>query len=199
MNQPASEHPTHRYVAIGASGSDGLHDIEELLGALSYPVAAVVMVVLHRPVDRISHLRNILAGATPAAVIVVQEGETLEPGCIYLGEPAHHLMLIAGDAAGLVSGGLNEHRNRTIDILFCSLAAHAGPSAIGIVLSGSLDDGSPGLAAIHEAGGVTMVLTPDRRGAPGMPEHAIDYDGPINVIGSPTIIARELTNVLAAG
>src|SRR3954447_4370182 len=197
MNSPASEHVTQRYVAIGASGGDGLQDIQELLGALPHPVAAVVMVVLHRPADRISRLREILAAATTTAVVVAQTGETLEPGRIYIGEPAQHLTLLTGNEAALIPGVLNEHRNRTIDLLFHSLAAHAGASAIGVVLSGSLDDGSRGLTAIHHAGGVTMVLTPRRGGAIGMPENAIDYDGPINVIGSPTVIAHEIAHLLA--
>jgi hypothetical protein len=169
MNRSASEHPACRYVAIGASGGDGLHDIRELLAALPHPVAAVVMVVLHRPVDAISRLREVLATATPASVVVAREGEALEQGRVYIGEPAHHLTLLAGGGAGLVPGVANEYRNRTVDVLFRSLAAHAGASAVGVVLSGSLDDGSRGLAAIHAARGVTMVLTPpDRRGAPGM-------------------------------
>ena len=46
MDRPTSERPTSRYVAIGASGSDGLNDIRELLGALPHPVAAVVMVAV---------------------------------------------------------------------------------------------------------------------------------------------------------
>src|SRR4051794_33332776 len=124
MNSPASEHVTQRYVAIGASGGNGLEDIQELLGALPHPVAAVVMVVLHRPTDRISRLREILAAATPTAVVVAQTGETFEPGRIYIGEPAQHLTLLTGNEAGLIPGDLNEHRNRTIDLLFHSLAVH---------------------------------------------------------------------------
>jgi two-component system, chemotaxis family, protein-glutamate methylesterase/glutaminase len=188
--------PTRRYVAIGTSGGDGLDDINALLRALPRPLAAVVLVVLHRPVDRISHLREVLATATQAPVIVAREGVTFEPGRIYIGEPAHHLTLIGGNVASLVAGAENEHRNRTVDLLFRSLAEHAGASAIGIVLSGSLDDGARGLAAIHDAKGMTMVLTPDRQGHPGMPENAIDYDGPVDVVGSPRIIARELTRLV---
>ena len=158
------------------------------------------MVVLHRPIDRISHLRSALAAATPAPVIVAREGERLEAGRIYIGEPAHHLTLIGGGAAGLVPGPGNEHRNRTVDLLFRSLAARAGPAVIGVVLSGSLDDGSRGLAAIHDAGGVTMVLTPDGSGNwRGMPENAIGYAGPIDVVGTPDAIAREITRRLSSG
>jgi two-component system chemotaxis response regulator CheB len=198
MDWPASGRPAHRYVAIGASGGEGLDDIRALLQALPHPLAAIVMVVLHRPVDRISHLRAALAAATLTPVIVAREGERLEAGRIYIGEPAQHLTLIGGGAAGLVPGPGNEHRNRTVDLLFRSLAARAGPAVIGVVLSGSLDDGSRGLAAIHDAGGVTMVLTPDGGSRHGMPENAIGYDGPIDVIGSPGAIAREITCRLPA-
>lgn len=198
MAQPAPERPMHRYVAIGASGPDGIADIKELLRALPHPFSAVVMVVLHRAADQISYLRSALASSTAMAVIVAQEGEDLEPGKVYIGEPAQHLTLLAGAAAGLVPGPRHEYRNRTIDLLFASLAAHAGASAVGVVLSGSLDDGSRGLAAIHHAGGVTMVLTPERDGPAGMPESAIDYAGPIDAIGSPTVIARGIASLLAA-
>ena len=187
---------SHRYIAIGASGGDGLDDIKALLRALPQPLAAVVMVVLHRPVDQISHLREVLASATSAEVIVAGDGVTLEPGRIYIGEPAQHLTLLGGNWPAWSPGLDNEHRNRTVDLLFRSLAAHAGASAIGVVLSGSLDDGARGLAAIHEAKGVTMVLTPDREGRPGMPENAIDYDGPVDVIGSPRVIAGELARLV---
>jgi chemotaxis response regulator CheB len=195
VNSPPSAGP-YRYVAIGASGGRGLDDIRELLRALPNPLAAVVMVVLHRSVDHISQLREILAAVTPASVVIASEGESLEPGCIYIGEPADHLTLITGGRAGMVSGADNEYRNRTVDLLFRSLAANAGASTIGIVLSGSLDDGSRGLAAIHEAGGTTMVLTPPDLGA-GMPRNAINYDGPIDVIGSPAHIARAIGQLLA--
>jgi chemotaxis response regulator CheB len=195
VNSPPSEGP-YRYVAIGASGGDGLDDIRELLRALPYPLKAVVMVVLHRAVDHLSQLREILAAVTPATVVIASEGERLEPGCIYIGEPADHLTLIAGGRAGMVPGPNNEYRNRTVDLLFHSLAANAGASTIGIVLSGSLDDGSRGLAAIHDAGGTTLVLTPPSIGT-GMPRNAINYDGPIDVIGSPVHIASAVGRLLA--
>lgn len=183
-------------VAVGASGGAGLDDIKELLHALPAPLPAVVMVVLHRPVDRLSDLRAVLARATRMDVRIAEHDEILLPGTIYIGQPAHHLTLIARSRAGLRPGPANEYRNRTIDMLFRSLAEFAGPAAIGVVLSGALDDGARGLAAIHAAKGVTMVLTPNRDRPPGMPENAIDYDGQINVIGSPGFIAKEIVRLL---
>lgn len=187
---------TPRYIAIGASGHDGLNDIKELLAGLSWPLPAVVMIVLHRPVDRVSSLRNVLGRTTSMPVIIAEEGEKLEVGNVYIGEPAHHLTLIDKNIAGLVPDPLNKYRNRTIDALFNSLALYAGPAAVGVILSGSLDDGSRGLAAIHHAGGVTMVLAPRRSGAPGMPENALDYDGPVDAIGSPSFLADEIARLI---
>jgi two-component system chemotaxis response regulator CheB len=130
-------------------------------------------------------------------VRIAKQDEKLEPNTVYIGNPDQHLELITLRHAGLVQDRRSEHRNRTIDILFKSLAANAGPAAIGIVLSGSLDDGSRGLKAINDAGGTTMVLTPDRGGISGMPENAIDYNGSINVIGSPALIAKEIAKLFA--
>jgi two-component system chemotaxis response regulator CheB len=90
--------------------------------------------------------------------------------------------------AHLVPGHGDRLRGQTVDVLFESLAKHAGTRATGIVLSGSLADGSHGLAAIHAAGGRTMVLDPGDKDR-GMQQNAIDYDGPISLIGTAKEIA----------
>jgi chemotaxis response regulator CheB len=186
------------FVAIGASGSDGLDDIKALLSALPNPIPAVILVVLHRPVDQISHLRGILARAFAAEVRVASQDERFEPGVCYIGEPDQHLTLAAHSLAEMVDDPSNRHRNRTVDALFCSVACHAGPRMIGVVLSGSLDDGSRGLAAIHAAGGITMVLDPAGRTFPDMPRNAIRYDGPVNLVGSAQEIAEAIGRLAAS-
>jgi two-component system chemotaxis response regulator CheB len=170
-------------VAIGASGGEGLNDIKTLLASLPTPINAVVMVVLHRPSERISALRDVLARGSRIPVVVAEQAETFEKGVCYIGEPDQHLAIGSQGKAELVAGANNRLRNRTIDTLFRSLARHAGRRTIGVILSGSLDDGSRGLAAIHEAGGLTMVLDPKHKPR-GMQQNAIDYDGPISVIGT---------------
>jgi chemotaxis response regulator CheB len=170
-------------VAIGASGGEGLNDIKDLLAALPHPINAIVMVVLHRPSERISALRDVLARSPGIPVVVAEQAETFEKGVCYIGEPDRHLTLGSRSSVALVDGSDNRLRNRTIDTLFMSLAEHAGGRTIGVILSGSLDDGSRGLAAIHEAGGLTMVLDPKHKPR-GMQQNAIDYDGPISVIGT---------------
>lgn len=184
------------FVAIGASGSEGLDDIGDLLHLLEKPVHAVVMVVLHRPSDKLSYLQEVLARRCNMPVVVAVEAEALMCGTCYLGEPDGHLTLVAHHLARLVPGGGDRLRNRTVDTLFHSLAAYAGQRAIGIVLSGSLDDGSRGLAAIHAAQGLTMVLDPGHKPR-GMQQNAIDYDGPIGFVGTARQIAKRVSQVIA--
>jgi two-component system, chemotaxis family, protein-glutamate methylesterase/glutaminase len=104
--------------------------------------------------------------------------------------------LVSRHAAGLVPGAGHSHRNRTIGTLFISVARHAGPRTIGVVLSGSLDDGSRGLDAIHKARGLTMVLDPGHKPR-GMQQNAIDFDGRISFIGTAKEIAAAIGRVLA--
>ena len=129
-------------------------------------------------------------------VLVASEAAVLEAGNCYIGEPDGHLTLMDRDRAHLLVGSKGKLRNRTIDALFTSLADQVGPRTIGIVLSGMLDDGSRGLAAIRRAKGLTMVLDPGLK-IRGMQQNAIDYDGPISFIGTAAQIAevvRQLTD-----
>jgi two-component system chemotaxis response regulator CheB len=82
-------------VAIGASGSQGLADIQELLGALPEALPAIVMVVLHRPWDRPTQLRRVLNYASALPVVVASQGERFQIGTVYIGEPSAHLALAA--------------------------------------------------------------------------------------------------------
>jgi two-component system, chemotaxis family, protein-glutamate methylesterase/glutaminase len=183
-------------VAIGASGGEGLDDIKVLLAALPADLPAVVLVVLHRPSDHLSYLKEVLSGVSQMPVLVAEEDERFRAGCCYIGEPDAHLSLAAKSRVRLVEGADQKHRNRTVDILFNSVAAHARERGIGVVLSGSLDDGSKGLAAIADAGGTTMVLTREGVAQHGMPENAAAYDRPIDVLGSAKTIAREIVRRL---
>src|SRR3978361_474271 len=74
-------------IAVGASGADGLGDIKELLGALPPTLAAIVMVVLHRPWDRPTRLQAILGRASRLPVVIAAQGERFEVGTVYIGGP----------------------------------------------------------------------------------------------------------------
>jgi two-component system, chemotaxis family, protein-glutamate methylesterase/glutaminase len=184
------------FVAIGASGAEGLSDIKELLAWLPVPIPAVVLVVLHRPWDKPSHLREVLSRGCAHPILIAEEGEKFTSGTIYIGEPAQHLTLVANSFGSLVDDPQREHRNRTVDLLFRSVAEYGRGRVIGVVLSGSLDDGSRGLAAVHHGGGVTMVLTPHPLPTGGMARNAAAYDGPIDLVGTPRQIAEGIMKTI---
>ncbi len=186
------------FVAIGASGAHGLDDVKQLLHALPAAIPAIVLLVLHRPWDRLSNLRAVLAPVSRMPVVIAADGERFEAGVVYIGEPADHLTLAAKSFGALVADPGREYRNRTVDLLFHSVAKHGGRRSIGVILSGALDDGARGLADVHRAGGLTMVLTP--LGAPrvGMPGNAIAYDGAVDLIGDPLQIARAIEAAINA-
>jgi two-component system, chemotaxis family, protein-glutamate methylesterase/glutaminase len=189
----SAAHPPY-FVAVGASGGEGLHDLRNLLAALPPDLPAVLMVVLHRPSDRLSDLRRVLAAGSALPVVTPEEADEYRLGVCYVGGPAAHLSLAERSRVHLVQGAHDKYRNRTVDLLFTSVAAHAGDRAIGVVLSGSLDDGSQGLAAIHLCGGATMVLGSALQADAGMPRNATQYDGPIDFTGSVADIAREIVS-----
>jgi len=84
------------FVAIGASGSEGLQDIQDLLVALGSSPPAIVMVVLHRASDRPSVLRDILARSCTMPVTVASAATAFTSGTCYIGKPNAHLTLMAG-------------------------------------------------------------------------------------------------------
>jgi chemotaxis response regulator CheB len=75
------------------------------------------------------------------------------------------------------------YRSHSIDALFSSLAHHAEARTIGVILSGLLKDGTFGLKAIKEAGGIALVQDPDEAAYPEMPRSAIKSDGAIDLVG----------------
>ncbi|GGX29469.1 hypothetical protein GCM10007242_40020 [Pigmentiphaga litoralis] len=189
-------------LAVGASGSEGVADIRALLRALPPSLAIIVLVVLHRPWGVVSTLRRILAKDASMPVIEAETGEKFMPGTVYIGLPEQHLTLVERSYGILIGDPDRDYGNRTVDLLFGSVARFGGKRMIGVVLSGALDDGSRGLAAINHAGGHVMVidrtLDGSQREAPGMPENAAKYDGPIDCTGSALEIAEAIVKIVQA-
>lgn len=98
-------------------------------------------------------------------------------GYIYVAPPDHHLLIDAGRIA--VKKGPKEKRFRpSIDALFRSAVYAFGAKAIGVVLSGALDDGTSGLWSVKLMGGVAVILHPDDARFESMPKSALEYVDP---------------------
>jgi two-component system chemotaxis response regulator CheB len=117
------------------------------------------------------------------------DGAPFKPGCIYVAPPDHHL-LVSGKRMTL-SRGPRENRHRpSVDVLFRSAAKAFGPRAIGIILSGALDDGALGLQTIKSQGGIALVQDPQEAPYSGMPEAAFRYTAVDEVLPVRQIASR---------
>jgi two-component system chemotaxis response regulator CheB len=98
----------------------------------------------------------------------------VKPGVIYIAPPDHHLLVDKDRVA--VKKGPKENRFRpSIDALFRSAAYAFGPNAIGVVLSGALDDGTSGLWSIKRFGGTAIIQDPHEARFPSMPRSALEH------------------------
>jgi len=164
--------PSVRAVVIGASAG-GVEPLTQLVSGLPRSFPAPLFVVVHVPEEGSSRLPRILAsrGALPAGFAV--NGWPISPGTVTVAPAGGHLVI--EDGAVRVQPGPRENGSRpAIDPLFRSAARAFGSGAVGILLSGALDDGAAGLAAIKAAGGTAMVQEPEEALFPWLPRNAID-------------------------
>jgi two-component system chemotaxis response regulator CheB len=168
----ATESNTVNVVAVGASAG-GVEALTHLAAGMPPDLPYAVLVVLHMPAGAPSVLARIMdrSGPLPAAQAV--DGEPLEPGTIRVAVPNRHLMVHDNRIA--LSEGPTENGHRpAINALFRSVALAFGQRAIGVLLSGVLDDGTLGSAAIRSRGGITIAQSPGDALFPAMPLNAID-------------------------
>jgi two-component system chemotaxis response regulator CheB len=174
-------------IVIGASAG-GLKAFETLLAQLPYNIPAAIFIVWHISPDYPSILPQILDQITSLPVAHAVDRQPIKLGRIYIAPPNHHLLLEPGHVR--LSRGPKENRFRpAIDVLFRSAARYYGGRVIGVVLSGSLDDGAAGLYAIKQQGGIAVVQDPLDALYSSMPEAAmkavaVDHCVPIIEMGA---------------
>jgi len=126
------------------------------------------------PSGSTSLLAQILRRAGPLAATPARDGELLRHGHIYVASPDTHLVLEPARLR-LVQGPRENGHRPSIDVLFRSAARAYGPRAVGVILSGTLDDGTAGLLAIKRQQGKAVVQQPADARFPGMPQSALEH------------------------
>ena len=189
MTNPTS-HPNgdlRGVVAVGASAG-GVEALTDFTANLPADLPYAILVVLHVPANAPSVLAHILDRNGPLPAVTAQGDTPLEPGTINVAVPNRHLLV--EDHRIVLSEGPTENGYRpAINALFRSVALTFGPRAVGVLMSGVLDDGVSGLSAIRARGGTTVVQSPEDALFPAMPKNAlatgcVDYKAAAKEIGS---------------
>lgn len=159
-------------VVMGASAG-GVEALTTVVSGLPDDYDAAVFVVLHLPPTAASVLAAVLQRHTSLRAVSPEDGQPIETGYIYVAPPDHHLVVRDGRIE--LNRGPKENRHRpSVDALFRSVARTFGPRTVGVILSGTLDDGAMGLRSIAAQGGAAIVQDPGDAAFPGMPESAIE-------------------------
>jgi two-component system, chemotaxis family, protein-glutamate methylesterase/glutaminase len=185
MNATLGNHSHRKLIAIGAS-LGGVSALQRIAADLPAQFPVPVLIVLHIG-ENSSRLPDLLAAVGPNTASHVRNGEPLRAGHLAVAPPGQHLLVNDGTLR-LTLGPKENWARPAIDPLFRSAALAFGTRAIGVVLTGTLDDGTAGLQAIKSCGGVAIVEDPATAFAPGMPASALeavaaDFVLPIEAIG----------------
>ena len=165
---------THKVLAIGAS-TGGTQAIESVLRALPANAPGTV-IVQHMPEHFTAAFAKRLDGICAMEVREAKDGDYVVPGLALIAPGNKHMVLQLSGAryvARIKDGPPVHHQRPAVDVLFQSVARHAGKNAIGVVLTGMGADGAKGLLAMREAGAHTMAQDEKSSIVFGMPKEAI--------------------------
>ena len=162
----------HRDIIVIGASAGGVEALRSLISALPADLPAAIFVVLHLWPGGKSFLPEILRRVSPLKVDHAIDGDAVEHGRIYVAPPDLHLFVNKG--AIVVRRGPRENRCRpAVNPLFRSAAAAYGRRCIGVILTGTMDDGAAGLWTLKQAGGLAIVQDPMDAAFGDMPQSAL--------------------------
>ncbi len=161
-----------RGAVIGICASTGgPQALAALLSAIPASFAVPILVVQHISAGFTKGLAEWLDGAVPLPVRLAEDGARAAPGVTIAPEGAH-LVLGPGGVLTLDRTSAAGLHRPSADMLLRSVAAHAAKTGVAVVLTGMGRDGADGLAAVHEAGGLTIAQDEATSAVYGMPKEA---------------------------
>jgi two-component system CheB/CheR fusion protein len=180
-------------VGIGASAG-GFEALEQFFTAMPGDCGASFVVVQHLSPDHKSLMVELLSKHTSMRVRQAEENIPLAPDTIFL-IPPKAVMTVTGGRLHLAERLDRPVPNYPIDVFLNSLAEDVGDKAVAIILSGTGSDGSRGIRAVKQEGGMVMVQDADSAKFDGMPRNAIST-GMADFIMPPSRMPEELLKYL---
>lgn len=166
--------PTNRNIIVVGASAGGVEAVTQLAKALPADFPAAIFVILHFPSFSVSALPKILSRAGRLPALHPADRALIKPGQIYIAPPNYHLLIQPGYIC--LSQGPREHGHRpAIDVTFRSAAQSYRSQVIGVILTGTLDDGTAGLLMIKKHGGLAIVQDPEEALFDSMPRSALKY------------------------
>jgi len=160
ISEPTSRHgPSFPVVGVGASAG-GLDACKKLIGALPATTGMAFILVQHLDPAHESLMVELLASHTAMTVVQAADGMTVTPEHLFVIPPGTYLA-VADGVLHLSQRNARHGARLPFDFLLRSLADDYGARAIGVVLSGTGADGSLGLRAVRDKGGVVIAQDPD--------------------------------------
>lgn len=184
--------PSH-YIAIGASAG-GFEALQDFFQHMPSSSGATFIVIQHLSPDFKSIMAELLNRTSNMEALNAIDGVSIEPNKIYLIPPRKNMMIAEGRL--ILSDQMRERGpSFPIDIFFRSVAQDQHHKAIGIILSGTGSDGSRGLHAIKEVGGLVVVQEPASAKFDGMPYNAVKT-GLADLVLTPADMPSKLVNYI---
>jgi len=184
--------PSH-VVGIGTSAG-GLEALQDFFGNLPCDTGATYIVVQHLSPDYKSMMSELLTKHTEMPIFEVSDSINIEANAIYLMPPRKNMLITEGKL--LLSDQMPDRLpHLSIDVFLRSLAEDQQHKGIGIILSGTGTDGTRGIRAMKEAGGLVVVQKPDSAKFDGMPTNAYQT-GLADMVLIPSEMGKNLVNFI---
>jgi len=187
---------THKVIAIGAS-TGGTKAIETILRGMPL-ISPGTVIVQHMPENFTTAFAKRLNETCEMEVREANDNDHVVPGTALIAPGNHHMVLIrsGGNYLVRIKGGPPVHYQRpSVDVLFQSVAKHAGRNAVGVILSGMGSDGAKGLLAMRENGAYTLAQDEKTCVVFGMPKEAIKIGAADEVAPLPSL-SRKIIQAL---
>ena len=159
-------------IVIGTS-SGGMNALKFLFSALPVDFSIPIIIVQHIGPRSDNRWIKFLYNNSKLYLKEADEKEKIENGKVYIAPPNYHLMIERNKTFSLTIDERVNYSRPSIDVLFESAADAYNNKLIGVILTGSNNDGTNGLKRIKEYGGLTIAQDPGSAESSYMPASAI--------------------------